>query len=260
MQMIGGLQNLRILSLDRVGHSLSNRTDKDAMAARLFSLTQLESLTLWGFNAHILDCNWAPLQQFSHLHSLTISCKVTDEQLLNISHLPYLETLELKSATNLSNLAMEAIAQATALLNVDLSECPNIDDQGIAHLEAHQGLLTFQLTGSVITNKSLKIMGTWGRLRNLSLAKSRIGDNGSRELCAATFLAMLDVARCERITDDGLFMLVQLPQLRHLNIEGCATISNWGVEQFKLRVLQEGPVPEGRTAMHRSHSSVVIFI
>jgi F-box and leucine-rich repeat protein 14 len=261
MQLIGGLQYLRILSLDRVGHSLSNRSDADAMAERLFSLTELESLTLWGFNARILERrDWVPLQHLSRLRSLTISCRMTDEQLYNIAHLPYLETLELKSASCLSNLAMHAIAQATALLNVDLNECPHIDDQGVAYLEAHQGLLTFQLIGSSITNKSLKIMGTWGRLRNLSLAKSvQISDDGLKELCAATCLKLLDIAKCEQVTDDGLLLLAQLPQLRHLNIEGCANVSNLGVQQFKLRMLQACPVLQG-TAMHRSSSSVVIFI
>jgi hypothetical protein len=48
--------------------------------------------------------------------------------------------------------------------------------------------------------------------------------------------------------------------MRHLNIEDCAHISNLGVQQFKLRVLQAGPVPQGRTAIHRSYSSAVIFI
>jgi hypothetical protein len=45
-----------------------------------------------------------------------------------------------------------------------------------------------------------------------------------------------------------LLLLVQLPQMRHLNIEDCAHISNLGVQQFKLRVLQAGPVPQGRTS------------
>lgn len=266
MQLIGQLRDLRALSLHRVGNSLASRAELEGMAAAVMSLTQLESLLLWGSNAQYLDGrDWAPLRALTRLSRLAVSCRVTDEQVENVAALPHLHTVEFMSALRLTNRSLAAIAQVPGLRNLDLNECPNIDDAGMTHLAARTGLLTFQLIGSGITDKSLQLMGRWKRLRNLSLARTDgIGDEGLRALCAATHLKVLDVTKCTNITDKGLVLLVKLRDLRHLNIEQCSGVSNAGVARFKTLVLKAGPIMDcglldSSPAIDTSLASVVVF-
>ena len=128
------------------------------------------------------------------------------------------------------------------LQNLDLSEAPLIGDEGIEHIAGCTNLLSFRIKSSTISDKSLKIISTFVRLRNLSLkASQNITDEGVTILPQLTCLKILDLADCILITDQGLQHLAVMGELRQLNLERCRQVTNSGVDTFRTKILAAGP-------------------
>jgi F-box and leucine-rich repeat protein 14 len=258
MRNIGMLTSLQMLSLDQCGDSDPEQAyGLESMAAAVFGLTGLRRLLLWRDNARYLaDRDWLPLQRLALLTRLTLSCPVSDEQMLCVSQLAELRTLELCVAGGLTNNAMHMLAQITGLVNLDLQECPSIEDSGVEHLAARVRLLTFRLTSSRITDRSMAAIAQWPRLRNLSIAHSTgISDAGLKSLLSCASLKILDLGGCTGVTDAGLKSLASLRDLQQLNLERCPEVSNVGVQAFKRQLLAAGP----QCATDEVMACVVVF-
>ena len=261
MQDLGMLPRLQTLSLDRCGDPPRQgwtHTAASGMGGALFGLSQLQQLLLWDRNADFLHCvEWSVFAQMTLLSRLTLSCCVNDERVEHLTVLRRLHTLELRQTDQLTNMSMHAVAQLPELVNIDLVDCPNVDDDGLESLTRYRQLLTFRMKGSRITDRSVRAMTAgWPQLRNLSLARTPgITIVAMGALAEASDLKILDVGGCSGITDDGLVALTGR-QLRQLNLERCPRVSNQGVEAFKQKLLAAGPPPPAGTKLQ---SCVVVF-
>lgn len=74
------------------------------------------------------------------------------------------------------------------------------------------------------------------------------GDVGMQALCGAENLEVLEVARCQEITDEGMQLAVEYPRLRVLKLRKCLGVSDDGLKGFvggrKLKVLAVEDCPQ----------------
>jgi len=176
----------------------------------LIQLSDLSSLKI----AKLDDCHslvGRGLIALSRSHKLRIlslsNCRcLTDEAITNISHLSSITALSLDGCRCLTDIAMEGVSHLYLLSKLDLSQCDLLTDQGLKHLH--------DLT----------------HLEDLSLGWCRsITDHGlnilvSQPLRSKT-LKNLSIARCQ-ISDQGIAHVGRLKSLVELNLNGCSMISS----------------------------------
>lgn len=214
--------------------------------ACLSNLTMLEGLQLWQNNASCMNlagCTvLSKLQLLTRVSIVSEHCQAADALLQSLAQLINLRSLELCRCTTVGNAGLKHMSQLSELQNLDLSEAPLIGDEGLEYIAGCTNLLSFRIKSSTISDKSLKIISTFVRLRNLSLkASQHISDEGVTLLPALTSLKILDLADCILITDQGLQHLAVMGELRQLNLERCRQITNCGVERFRKQILSAGP-------------------
>jgi Leucine-rich repeat (LRR) protein len=131
---------------------------------------------------------------------------LTDEAIINISHLNSLETLSVGGCRCLTDRSLAAISGMYRLKKLDLSQCDLVTDSGLEELENLEELEELSLG--------------WCRL---------ISDNGldvlSRQAGRPRSLRILGLARCT-ITDNGIEHLGRLQALEELDLNGCASIGS----------------------------------
>ena len=209
-------------------------------------LTMLKGLQLWQNNANCMNlpgCTvLSKLQLLTRVSIVSAECQVADALLQSIAELINLRSLELCRCATVGSAGLQHMSQLSMLQNLDLSEAPLIGDEGIEHIAGCTNLLSFRIKSSTISDKSLKIISTFVRLRNLSLkASANITDEGVTLLPQLTCLKILDLADCILVTDQGLQHLAVMGELRQLNLERCRKVTNTGVDKFRTQILAAGP-------------------
>lgn len=210
------------------------------------NLTMLEGLQLWQNNANCMNFSGctvlSTLQLLTRVSIVSEQCMVGDALLQSIAQLVNLRALELRKCVTVQNSSLQHFSKLSSLQNLDMHEAPLIGDEGIEHIAGCTHLLSFRIMKSNISDKSLKIIKTFSRLRNLSLKDSQnLKDEGVTLLPALTSLKILDLAGCILITDQGLQHLAVMGELRQLNLERCQQITNDGVQRFRKQILAAGP-------------------
>ncbi len=143
--------------------------------------------------------------------------------------------LDLSGLPNLSNDALktilhEARASGTAITSINLSNCKNITDAGLAHLSELTLLSSLDLSGCPgIRGVGFAYLSKLTSLRSLNLSGCRITDAGLAYLSELKFLRSLNLSNCTDITDAGLAHLSKLTSLRSLNLSGCIRIRDAGL-------------------------------
>ncbi len=101
-----------------------------------------------------------------------------------------------------------------SLAMLNLSECRNIDDEG------------------------LECLVSLPQLRILNLSSVSLTNTGMQALRPLVHLTHLDLSYCNRITDLGVKHLRQLPNLANLNLQGCSKVTNAGAARIRRRGLE----------------------
>ena len=166
-------------------------------------------------NVHLVARTWQHLWGNDGHLDLSNS-KITDDDLARIvkeyKNGRKLTSLNLSNCTNITDAGLAHLAELP-LTQLNLSGCENITDAGLAHL-----------TGLPLTQL------------NLSECEN-ITDAGLAHL-AKLPLTQLDLSYCENITDAGLAHLAKLP-LTQLNLSRCRKITDAGLAHLaKLPLTQ----------------------
>lgn len=110
---------------------------------------------------------------------------------------------------HIQNYDMPAIATIRTLSVLDVSRCPCITDDGLAHLRGHPSLTELDLTQCY-----------------------DITDDGLAHLATLASLTTLYLVGCQNITDDGLAHLKVLAGLTLLDLSGCYNITLAGLSKL----------------------------
>ena len=140
------------------------------------------------------------------LQSLTLShSKITDEQLVCVSHMPQLSSLVLAGTP--------------------------IGDDGLLHLQGLRNLEALHLSGTKVTDAGLARLAALHSLAILNLSDTQVTDQGLPQLLPLKQLAHLLLIH-DRITDAGLVQLEALPNLKRLSLEG-TKVTAAGIARLK---------------------------
>jgi F-box and leucine-rich repeat protein 14 len=162
---------------------------------------------------------------------------VTDNGLASLlAPLSHLQRLKLVRCTKISDVGLAAIATTfarRALLQLDLSGCAEITDDGLGHLAAALPSLTHLLLNwcPAITDRGMGHIAVLSRLEQLKLGGggSSITDAGLALIACLSQLRHLSILCCTGITDRSLACLTSLRLLRHLELGACHGVTNDGV-------------------------------
>jgi Leucine Rich repeat len=148
------------------------------------------------------------------LHTLSLAhCRrLTDEAVVNISHIYSLQALSLEGCRCLTDRALAAMADLYHLTKLDLSQCDLITDRGLEMLQ-HLRLLQELSLGwcRQITDAGIDALTLHdGRAQNVKI---------------------LRLARCTALTDVSLEHLQRLRALQELNLNGCSNMSSAALGQ-----------------------------
>ena len=204
--------------------SMSSTRNSATESIRTLDLRGANDLTDWGLlqlsalpnveealldNCHgILGRGMMVFTTSSMLHTLSfVNCRrLTDEALVIISHLKSLKYLYLDGCRCLTDKSLTAISNMTKIQRLDLNRCDQISDVGLKAL-ANLSMLEELLVGwcRQVTDEGVTAVASHaGRSNNLHT---------------------LGLSRCN-ITDDSIPFLIQLVELRSLDVNGCSDLSS----------------------------------
>ncbi|KAK4590171.1 hypothetical protein RGQ29_020639 [Quercus rubra] len=102
-----------------------------------------------------------------------------------------------------------------------------------------------------LTDESLKAVAQNCSMLESELALDHVysfNDVGMEALCSAQFLEILELVRCQEISDEGLQLVGQFPRLRVLRLSKCLGISDDGLKplvgSYKLELLAVEDCPQ----------------
>ena len=121
---------------------------------------------------------------------------------------------------------------------------PQIDDQGLAHVQGLTGLTRLMLVGTSITDSGLAQLKRLKNLQELGLKGPLITDAGLVHLAGLTNLNALNLIET-RVTDDGLPRLESLKKLKVLDIGG-SPVTDAGIAKIRDALPQLETVYQSR--------------
>lgn len=201
-----------------------------------------------------------PLAQLEHL-SLA-STGITDAGLIHLGALPRLQTLDLSgtriTGAGLRNLALSPelcrnlhelqlqrchnvnsglvhLGPMQALRSLDLRECQNLPEHELAHLRRLPELQELYLPGRRVSDYGLALLRGSPRLARLEIAGSGVTNTGLVHLRSIPNLHTLDLSYCSRISDQAIYNLLFLRNLRTLSITSTSISSN-GIRRLRQSI------------------------
>ena len=160
---------------------------------------------------------------------------LTDEDLLKaLQENHEITQLDLTNCKNITDAGLAHIKHFQWLKSLKLHDCKKITDEGLSHLTGLSQLTLLYLRGSVeITDEGLRLhLTSLSKLKELSLsACDKITDKGLEQLAKLSQLKTLHLRWC-KITDKGLEQLAKLSQLERLYLRDCNEITDEGLNQL----------------------------
>jgi hypothetical protein len=178
---------------------------------------------------------------FRTVISVQVSSPVSDEDLVYLAGLPYIERLYVTGfGRDVSDWELDQLRRPDRRIAPG-ARGNNVSDAGLAHLRRPDRLITFgagdtlvgdgfvkrllnatrleslQLAESRVTDEGLLAIRKLTKLKRLSLYDTKITDAGMAALHGMTALENLELGRTE-ITDAGLVHLKNAKRLRHLSL------------------------------------------
>lgn len=132
------LPNLKSIRLERCHLTTSQQQMLSVLPLKLLSLSDSTGP----------EPGRSSLEMYSELTDLDLSgCGwISEEDLAGLAKLPKLQSLSL-SRTRISNIGLQKLAASTSLNRIDLSYCPQLNDEILTTLQSFRGLRQVMLTG-----------------------------------------------------------------------------------------------------------------
>jgi len=157
---------------------------------------------------------------------------VTDSGLANLSGLPQLRALHLRS-TKVTDVGLVVLKGFPQLEGLAL-DSTKVSDSGLENIEALTKLQLLSLASTNVSDVGLKHIVNLKELNMLDLSGTNVTDVGLANLEGLAELQMLVLSKTQ-ITDAGLAHLAGLKRLRSLDLAG-TKVSRAGVEDFRKRL------------------------
>lgn len=198
MQHIAALPRLRML----MGQG-TVATDEGFKA-----LSRSETIEyFWGRECpNLRAAGFAALAEMRALKGLAVSCKFVDDAAL--AKLPDFRSLKELMPMNVSDDGFRHIGRCERLESLILMYCRDTGDIATSHLKDMPNLKKYHAGYTLITDRSLEMLGRMNSLEELSFEG------------------------CKFISDAGVGFLTTLPRLREISIGGCPKVTRSGVKGF----------------------------
>lgn len=99
-------------------------------------------------------------------------------------------------------------------------------------------LTYLQLKRTSVTDDSMAVLAKYPKLEQIRVGQTKIGDEGLKHLQNLKTLTALDLTDCNRVSDQGLTYLEDLPRLKMLKVWG-KSVTNKGLESIgKMKALE----------------------
>eukprot|EP00210_Caulerpa_lentillifera_P005123 g4895.t1 len=181
---------------------------------------KLKSLVLWHLNP---QSTWM-LSRLKELKLLDLGgTQISDENLRSIAPLTKLETLRLWD-TRTGDKGLECISNLTRLRSLSLQDtCAS--DQGMHFVARFKHLTSLNLDRTEIGDVGVRILLESNRplvnLKNLSLWRTKVGDQSMEQILLLTNLEKLNIG-FTRVTKEGLESISTLTKL--------TSVETWGIK------------------------------
>jgi tRNA A-37 threonylcarbamoyl transferase component Bud32 len=131
--------------------------------------------------------------------------------------------------------ALNQLAGLACLQALNLNECKQVTDVGLAHLKGLLSLQRLDLGGcEQVTDAGLAHLDGLTSLEYLGLGRcARVTDAGLAHLKGLASLQHLYLRGCKQLTDAGLAHLKGLVSLQHLYLRGCMQVTDAGLVHLK---------------------------
>jgi hypothetical protein len=198
MQHIAALPNLRML----MGQG-TVATDEGFR-----SLSRSETIEyFWGRECpNLRSAGFAALSEMRTLKGLAVSCKFVDDA--GLATLPDFPSLKELMPMDVSDDGFRHIGRCEQLESLILMYCRETTDVATSHLAGMSNLKKYHAGYTLITDRSLEMLGRMHSLETLSFEG------------------------CKFISDHGIGFLTTLPNLREISIGGCPKVTRNGVTGF----------------------------
>ncbi|HVW00177.1 MAG TPA: hypothetical protein VHB77_07555, partial [Planctomycetaceae bacterium] len=142
---------------------------------------------------------------------------VKDDQLAPVLQFPNLKSLVIWGP-DIHDAALDTVCQLTHLQELEIENCPAVDDAGVEKLKTLVDLKSINLRRSGISDEAMKTLREMPKLQQLHLLYTRLSDQGLVELKDMTRVTLLDLRGCAYITDSGIENLEGLTNLQTLKL------------------------------------------
>ncbi|KAL0384787.1 UNVERIFIED_CONTAM: hypothetical protein Sradi_2873000 [Sesamum radiatum] len=211
-----GLKKLKVLRIDgaRVSDATLKNISENCKFLTEIWLGKCQGVTDAGIMQLVSGCG--------NLKVINLTCcgDLSDAAILAISDsCRDLLCLKLECCNLLSERSLDYIGLRCILLEeVDLTDCPGINDIGLNYLSKCSGLVSLKL--GLCTNISDK-------------GCTEIGDDGLAALsCGCKKLQKLILSYCDKVTDRGMECLSSLEELSDLELRGLPNITGTGLRKL----------------------------
>jgi len=177
-----------------------------------------------------------------HLEFLGLDqCGIDDEVLQHIARLPQLKRLVLRMATLVSNGGLKCLADGAAgqsLIELDISHCGKITDEGLTYIPKMKEIRVLHLSGMMrITSQGVDVVCKGcPLLESLSISKCKLLDNAAIKTIFANVhnLVNLDMGFLSQITDEAFEQVNSSLSLVSLILGGVSQITDATVKRIAL--------------------------
>jgi hypothetical protein len=142
---------------------------------------------------------------------LSAEGQMTDALLAHVAQIDTITDLDLSGSVALTDDGLRRLARLPHLRRLDLSRTA-IADGGVGVLRELPALESISLSMTQITDEGAAVLATCRKLRRVDCAGTHTGDGLIRALAGKTELSQLLTGN--RVTDDGLALLAELPVFR----------------------------------------------
>ncbi|MBS0203898.1 MAG: hypothetical protein JSS49_13415 [Planctomycetes bacterium] len=229
LTQIGTLPALEILSLD--GTAITN----DGLKA-LQSLTNLQSLSLNGTKTS--SAGFQYLAALPNLKRLDLmGTQMTPADFETVGKLPAIEALILDNVTELSDVGLDQLCNASSLKVLQLNGCNGLSDRGLLALAKVPGLEELYLARVNVTGVGFAAAASKGGLKHLkvlNVGNAPINLAGARAINKLRMLESLDISTIAGMNDAFFAEFVDgLKHLKSVNLDGAKGVLGIGFVKLK---------------------------
>ncbi|NXJ96602.1 DRC6 protein, partial [Corythaixoides concolor] len=141
-----------------------------------------------------------------------------------------LRELNLTNCIQITDASVTEIAQrCPELAYLSLHHCENVTDAGIQALGNMLSLISIDISGTSISDMSLRVLGHYGKIKELSVSECKnISDIGIQEFCKGTkYLEYCHISCCPQLTEEAVTaMALHCHRLTSVNMAGCPRMTD----------------------------------